>query len=83
MTFYRHPVYFYIHVLLGFVGYLYPEVLYATVGYQLAQFVFGVRVFVFDLAIKPGNSFQHTVIKLAEVAAGYGIAMLCKASDII
>jgi hypothetical protein len=83
MTFYRHPVYFFIHVLSGFLGYFYPEILYATVGYQLAQFIFGIRVFVFEMTIKPGNSFEHTLIKLGEVFMGYAAAMLCKALDIV
>jgi hypothetical protein len=81
--FHRHPVYFFIHVLLGFLGYWYPEILYGTLGYQFLQYIFGVRVFIFEMTIKEGNSLEHTSVKLSEVFIGYLIAMLCKASNII
>lgn len=79
MVFQRHPAYFLVHVLLGFIGYFYPEVLYVTLGYQIFQYVFDIRVFFFEGVIKSGNSIEHTSTKLAEVAGGYAIAMLCKA----
>jgi hypothetical protein len=81
--FHRHPVYFFIHVLLGFLGYWYPEILYGTLGYQFLQYILGVRFFLFEMTLKQGNSLEHTSVKLGEVFAGYLLAMLCKASGII
>lgn len=77
--FHRHPIYFLTHLILGFIGYFYPEVLYSTIGYQLAQYIFNVRLFIFEMSVKQGNSVEHTAIKLAEVAGGYLIAKLYKA----
>jgi hypothetical protein len=81
MVFQRHPVYCLIHIALGIIGYFYPEVLYATLGYQIFQYVFNIRFFFFEGEIKSGNSLQHTAGKLTEVTFGYIIAMLCKASS--
>ncbi|NDB86580.1 MAG: hypothetical protein EB127_28375 [Alphaproteobacteria bacterium] len=77
----RHPIYLVTHLILGFLGYFYPEVLYATIGYQLSQYALGIRFFLFEGVVKSGNSIEHTAIKLGEVGAGYVIAMLCKASS--
>lgn len=81
--FYRHPIYFITHLILGFIGYFYPQVLYATIGYQVFQYALNIRFFLFEGVIKSGNSIEHTAIKLGEVGAGYVIAMLCKASSTI
>lgn len=81
--FYRHPIYFITHLILGFLGYFYPEVLYVTLGYQLLQYVLNIRFFLFEGVIKSGNSIEHTAIKLGEVGAGYVIAMLYMASSTI
>jgi hypothetical protein len=75
----RHPVYLVSHIIIGFIGYFYPEVLYATLGYQVLQYALGIRFFLFEGDIKTGNSIEHTTKKLAEVAVGYVIAMLYKA----
>jgi|LakMenEpi03Aug12_release.lakeMendotaPanAssembly.Ray.scaffolds.fasta_scaffold1370013_2 hypothetical protein len=83
MRFYRHPIYFFTHLILGFLGYLYPEILYGTLGYQLFQYFFNVRIFIFEMTLKQGNSLEHTSVKLSEVFIGYLIAMLCKALNII
>jgi hypothetical protein len=79
MVFQRHPVYLITHLLFGFIGYFYPQVLYVTIGYQVFQYMFNVRFFVFEMKLKTGNSLEHTAIKLGEVAMGYFIAMLYKA----
>jgi hypothetical protein len=75
----RHPVYFFIHVLFGLVGYFYPSVLFSAIGYQVFQLIFNVRVFPFEAKIESGNSLKHTGTKLGEIALGYGLAMLYKA----
>ena len=72
----RHPIYLVSHVILGFIGYFYPLVLYATLGYQFVQYILDIRFFLFESAIKSGNSMEHTAIKLGEVGAGYVIALL-------
>jgi hypothetical protein len=72
----RHPVYFWIHIVFGIIGYFYPSVLFGAIGYQLLQLIFNVRVFPVERKIEPGNSLKHTGIKLAEIALGYGLAML-------
>lgn len=78
----RHPVYFITHLILGFLGYYYPQVLYATLGYQFVQYALGIRFFLFEGVIKSGNSIEHTATKLGEVGIGWSLAMLCKASSI-
>lgn len=75
----RHPIYFWIHVLFGIVGYFYPNVLYSAIGYQVLQLVFNVRVFPVEMKIEPGNSLKHTGTKLLEIALGYVLVMLYKA----
>ena len=79
----RHPVYLITHLILGFIGYFYPKVLYGTIGYQVLQYGMGVRFFLFEGAIKSGNTIEHTAMKLGEVAIGYVLAMLCKALGIV
>jgi hypothetical protein len=76
MIFKRHPIYLVTHIILGIIGYFYPKVLYLTIAYQLAQYFFNIRFFLFEGAIKSGNSLEHTAIKLGEVALGYIIAVL-------
>jgi len=78
MIFKRHPIYLVTHVILGIIGYFYPKVLYLTLAYQLAQYFLNIRFFLFEGAIKSGNSLKHTALKLAEVALGYIIAYLSK-----
>ena len=75
----RHPIYFWIHILFGLVGYFYPNVLYGAIGYQVLQLIFNVRVFPLEAKIESGNSLQHTGTKLVEIAIGYGISMAYKA----
>ena len=75
----RHPIYFIVHIILGFLGYFYPNLLYSTIGYQILQYLLDIRIFFFEFKIKSGNSLEHTSVKLGEVALGYGVAMLYKA----
>ena len=75
----RHPIYLVTHIILGAIGYFYPEVLYATIGYQFAQYILDIRFFLFEGVIKSGNTLTHTAIKLNEVAVGYILIMLYKA----
>jgi hypothetical protein len=72
----RPPVYFLTHVILGFFGYFYPQILYATLGYQLLQYATNTRFFLFEMKFRPGNSLEHTAIKLAEVGIGYILAIV-------
>ena len=74
----RHPIYFITHLILGFVGYFYPMVLYGTIGYQVLQYGMDVRFFLFEGVIKSGNSLEHTAMKLGEVGIGYILAVLYK-----
>jgi hypothetical protein len=61
---------------LGFIGYFYPEVLYATLGYQFLQYATNTRFFLFEGVIKSGNTIEHTAVKLGEVGAGWLLALL-------
>jgi hypothetical protein len=79
----RHPVYFITHLILGFIGYFYPEVLYATIGYQFLQYALDIRFFLFEGVIKSGNTLNHTAVKLGEVGVGWLLAMLYRALSII
>jgi len=74
----RHPIYLITHLILGFLGYFYPKVLYGTIGYQVLQYGMNVRFFLFEGAIKSGNTLEHTAIKLGEVGIGYIIAIIYK-----
>jgi hypothetical protein len=81
MIFHRSPIYFVTHIILGFLGYFYPTILYATIGYQFAQYACNTRFFLFEMKFKSGNSLEHTALKLAEIGIGYVLAMLYKALD--
>ena len=59
------------HILFGFLAVWYPIVGIVAVLYQLGQFVFNVRVFPVEGRIEPGNSVEHTGLKLFEIAVGY------------
>jgi hypothetical protein len=74
MLFYRPPIYAAIHVISGMVGYYYPIVLWGAIAYHIGQYVLNVRVFAFDMTTRPGNSLEHTALKLLEVTLGYLIA---------
>lgn len=76
MIYTKPAVYTFSHVLIGFIAVWYPVLGLLMIAYQIAQYVFDVRFFLFSLEIKNGNSFQHTFMKLAEMASGYILGLL-------
>jgi hypothetical protein len=72
----KPPIYTLIHVLTGVAGYFFPWVLIATVLYHFLQYFLDVRFFVFEWTYEEENSLEHTFMKLAETAIGYGLAYL-------
>jgi hypothetical protein len=70
-----------IHIISGYIAYYYPVLLVAIFGYQVLQLVFNVRVFFFSWKIEPGNSIEHTLVKLIEYALGYFIAFMLNNSS--
>ena len=65
-----------IHILSGVVAYFYPLLILPIVAYHVLQYGMGVRFFGFQGEIRPGNSVEHTGVKLLEVFAGYLAAKL-------
>ena len=80
VLFERPQIYAVTHVLLGFIGSQYPAILFLVVAYQLLQYFWDIRFFVFQGRIEKGNSLQHTGLKLFEILIGYflGIWFLAK-----
>ena len=75
-------IYVVIHIIVGYFAYFHSELIVAIFGYQILQLLVGVRFFLFSWKIEPGNSIEHTLVKLLEYAVGYGIAfMMNKASN--
>jgi hypothetical protein len=72
----RHPVYRVAHVILGLWSVKFPWILVFVVLYQLGQYIFDVRMFPFEGRIEPGNSIEHTALKLTEVGLGYLLGLL-------
>jgi hypothetical protein len=66
----RPQIYAVTHVLLGFIGSQYPAILLLAVAYQLLQYFWNIRFFVFQGRIEKGNSLQHTGLKLFEIFIG-------------
>jgi hypothetical protein len=66
------------HIFFGFVAAWVPWVGILAVAYQVLQFVFNVRVFPVEGRILPGNTWQHTGLKLAEMGLGYAVGQLIK-----
>lgn len=73
---YRHPIYAFFHVLIGFVASMYPLVGILAVTYQVGQYIFNVRTFPIEMRIEKGNSLPHTQAKLNEMLAGYLLGMI-------
>lgn len=65
-------------MIFGFVAAWIPLVGILAVAYQVLQFAFNVRVFPVEGHILPGNTWQHTGLKLAEMALGYVVGLLVK-----
>jgi len=66
----RPLIYTILHILSGFIAYLYPKLLILIILYHLLQLYLGVRFFLFELTYREGNSIKHTAIKLLEVIGG-------------
>ncbi len=66
------------HIFFGFVAAWIPWVGILAVAYQVLQLAFNVRVFPVEGRILPGNTWQHTGLKLFEIGLGYGIGRLVK-----
>lgn len=66
------------HLFFGFIAVWYPLVGLLALLYQISQFAFNVRVFPVEGHIKPGNSWQHTGLKLLEMAVGYLAGILVR-----
>jgi hypothetical protein len=76
---YERPHYYALsHIFFGFAAAWFPWVGILAVAYQVLQFAFNVRVFPVEGHILPGNTWQHTGLKLAEMGLGYGIGRLIK-----
>jgi hypothetical protein len=77
MGLYERPRHYAVsHVLAGFLAAWVPVIGLLAVAYQLGQFAFNVRVFPVEGKILPGNSVEHTGLKLAEMLLGYVIGRL-------
>jgi hypothetical protein len=70
----KHPIYGLLHVLFGIIAYFSPAFLTIILSYQLLQYFLGVRFFAFEQEIRSGNSLEHTMLKLSEIAIGYILA---------
>jgi hypothetical protein len=70
----KHPIYGIIHVLFGVGAYFSPVFLVIVLSYQLLQYCLCVRFFAFEQEIRQGNSLEHTMLKLSEIAIGYILA---------
>ena len=78
MFYYKPAIYTFSHLALGFIAAWYPVVGAVMVVYQLLQLAFNVRFFLFEMAIKEGNTWQHTGLKLTEVGLGYVLGTFFK-----
>lgn len=76
MIYVKPAIYTVSHVLIGFIAVWFPVLAVLMVAYQIAQYMFDVRFFLFSLEFKKGNSFEHTFMKLAEMGLGYGLGLL-------
>ena len=76
MTIYERPPYYALsHLMFGFLAVWYPLIGFLALIYQLGQYIYNVRVFPVEGKILPGNSLQHTAVKLGEMAVGYVIGL--------
>ena len=62
------------HVMIGFVGYFYIELLILFLIYQFSQLIMNKRFFLFEFKLKEGNSLEHTLYKLRETLVGFILA---------
>ncbi len=81
MKIYSKPWYYTAsHIAIGFFAAWIPLVGVLALVYQLGQLAFNVRVFPVEWALRPGNSVEHTALKLAEVGVGYLLGQAVKQS---
>lgn len=72
----KDPLYVLIHVLSGVIVYFIPAIIIPILIYHGLQYFMNVRFFIFQGEIRPGNSLEHTLVKLLEVLAGYSLIKL-------
>ena len=71
---YERPSYYaFVHVMIGFVSVWVPLIGMLALVYQIGQYAFNIRVFFMEGEIRPGNSWDHTGLKLVEMAVGYAV----------
>jgi len=74
---YRKPLYYgLIHVLSGFLAFLYSWFGIVFLVYQLSQLILNKRFFIFQGRMEDGNSLGHTAFKLGEFLVGMLIAFV-------
>ena len=79
MTLYQKPFHYTLsHVATGFMAAYYTWVGVVAIIYQLTQLILNVRFFPAEWKILPGNSIEHTLLKLTEIFVGYIIGTLFK-----
>jgi len=72
---YQKPIIYTLsHVIIGFVGYFYFELLILFLIYQFSQLLMNKRFFLFEFKLKEGNSLEHTLYKLRETLVGFVLA---------
>jgi len=77
MTVWCIPViYSTIHFSSGVIGYFYPIILALSVGWHIMQYVLNIRIYLFQLTYRKGNSLEHTSVKLLEVLGGFLLAFV-------
>ena len=76
MKYQTPPVYFTIHILMGFFSYYYPLFIPVFLSYQFLQYFTNSRLFLLSTTIERGNSFEYTLYKCTQFLVGYLIAFL-------
>jgi hypothetical protein len=77
---YKHPIYVIVHIAFGCVSVWIPWFFVCVLAYQYGQYLFNVRVFPLELAVRHGNSIEHTCQKLNEIQLGYTVGKLIQLS---
>lgn len=73
---YKDPIYVVIHVLSGVVAYFIPAIIPLLLLYHGLQYLYNIRFFGFQGEIREGNSFEHSLVKLLEILAGFLLVKL-------
>ena len=78
-VYYKDPIYTASHVAFGFAAaYLPTFVLAWFIIWQFGQLLLNVRVFLYTLTYKRGNSRQHTAKKFAEFITGFALGIVAR-----